>query len=841
MTDFILRIYKFFARHTKTRYTTLILSSVVMIFFGLKVNYEEDISKLLPSTDNSNEKLAFNQLRVKDKIFILFTSRDSDIVVDQDKMVEISDQFTEEIMSLDSTTHYISDILYKLDEDLLVDAIGYLCDNFPLFVDSSSYQIIDTLQTNEHIARQMVDNYETLTSQSGIAFKDMIASDPIGLRSIIFDKFNEIKNGLGSNMSMYDSHFFTPDSTIAIAYISPSFKSFDSKSGQKLVELIETEISKIESEYPEIKILFHGAPIQSVYNARQIKKDLTLTLSISLVIICLIIGICFKNKSTLPMLIAPVIYGAFFALTLMYLIKGTMSLLALGIGAIVLGVALSYCLHVITHYKYVSTPERVIKEQAKPVFLGCLTTIGSFLGLLFTQSELLKDFGLFASFALIGTTFFSLIFLPHFFNPQRNRKSKKAFKALERFNSHPFEKHKLLIASIIILSGVCFYTQRWVTFDANLKNIGYFEPKIVTSMNTLAAKTQPGYVTTYYASASSDLDTAIMRSREMSQKLDSLKSIGKIKGYSKAASLFTTTEEQENNIAQWHNYWTEERKQNIKTIVDKECKNVGMSAKFFAPFDDMIENDYEPESLFDAGIIPDGLLANMIEYTDSVYMVFTPVQMKTENQTEVGKEIVKIPDCVVIDPMFYTTEMVKTINDDFNIALNISMAFVFIVLLISLRNIILSILAFIPMTLSWYIVLGVMGIFGMQFNLINIVISTFIFGIGVDYSIFVMDGLLSKAKSQDEPQLLVYHKTAIFFSAVILMITTGSLLLATHPALASIGISTIIGMSSAVILAYSLQPFLYHILVKFIIKKGYKVKWLNNDDTKKQNNDKKTL
>ena len=138
----------------------------------------------------------------------------------------------------------------------------------------------------------------------------------------------------------------------------------------------------------------------------------------------------------------------------------------------------------------------------------------------------------------------------------------------------------------------------------------------------------------------------------------------------------------------------------------------------------------------------------------------------------------------------------------------------------------LMILAFLPMTLSWFIVLGCMGILGLQFNLINIVISTFIFGIGVDYSIFVMEGLLSKAKSQSEPRLLIYHKTAIFFSAVVLMITTGSLILATHPALKSIGIATIIGMSSAVALAYILQPFLFHVIVKFMLKYKIKAKWL---------------
>jgi hypothetical protein len=79
-----------------------------------------------------------------------------------------------------------------------------------------------------------------------------------------------------------------------------------------------------------------------------------------------------------------------------------------------------------------------------------------------------------------------------------------------------------------------------------------------------------------------------------------------------------------------------------------------------------------------------------------------------------------------------------------------------------------------------------MVIFGKQFNLVSVVISTFIFGIGVDYSIFVMSGLLDKGNN---PDLLKYHKTAIFFSAVILIITVGSMMFARHPAISSVGFS----------------------------------------------------
>ena len=123
------------------------------------------------------------------------------------------------------------------------------------------------------------------------------------------------------------------------------------------------------------------------------------------------------------------------------------------------------------------------------------------------------------------------------------------------------------------------------------------------------------------------------------------------------------------------------------------------------------------------------------------------------------------------------------------------------------------VVAFMPMFFSWYVVQGWMAIFGLPFNLINIVISTFIFGIGVDYSIFVMQGLLNGLHDK-ENKLLEYHKIAIFLSAFVLIIVVIAMLLATHPAIKSIGISTLIGMISTILITYTLQPLCFRYLTK---------------------------
>ena len=53
----------------------------------------------------------------------------------------------------------------------------------------------------------------------------------------------------------------------------------------------------------------------------------------------------------------------------------------------------------LAHQNHVSTVQQLIKEITYPLTVGSFTTIGAFFGLTFTTSELLRDFGLFASLA----------------------------------------------------------------------------------------------------------------------------------------------------------------------------------------------------------------------------------------------------------------------------------------------------------------------------------------------------------------------------------------------------------------------------------------------------------
>lgn len=822
-------------------YTLLTLSSVLFVYFGLKVEYEENIAKLLPQTEAASESgLAFGNLRVKDKVFIQLAARkvEADERPDNLKGAEgaeepaspqsqapstteeqaahlaaCADELVEALMARDTATHYIAHILSRIEDDLLVNGLDYALMNVPAFVDEGCYARFDSLLTPEAIDLQMVQNYTLVMEDEEGSASTMVGQDPAALRMALLPQGKALAGGIGG-YTMIDGQLFSPDSTVALAFLSPNFNSFNSKAGTYLISMLEEEIEAFEERHPEVEVLFHGSPVQSVFNSRQIKGDLILTVGLSLLVICVGIGVCFRNKSTLWMLLAPVAYGTFFALACIWWIKGQMSLMAMGIGALVLGVALSYCLHVLTHYKYVNDPEQVLRDQSTPVCLGCITTIGAFLALLFTQSDLLKDFGLFASFAMVGTTLFALIFLPHFFRPERNRKNERAFRLLDRVNSYPIDRSRILRWSIVAVCVVTFFTADRVGFDSNLRNIGYNEPKVIRSGEQYAAKVNRGLASMYYAASAPTLDEALIYNKVITATLDSLQEAGVVKQFSRSSALFIPTAEQEERIARWAGYWTPERVYEVRTLLTASARRHGLNPDMFEPFYIMVESEYEPTSLYDAEVLPESLLSNFIEESDNRFLVFTSVQMTEEDKMAVSNAVSACPHAVVIDPFFYTSDMVRLLNDDFNTILGISSLFVFVVLLISFRSLSQATLAFIPMSLSWYVVKGLMALAGLEFNLINIIIATFIFGIGVDYSIFVMTGLLAQARNQGD-SLLTYHKTAIFFSAVVLMVVLGSLLFATHPAIHSIGLSTLIGMSSTILITYALQPALFRWLMRF--------------------------
>ena len=159
MHRIFLPIYRFFQKNKALMYGLLIASTVVFGWFGSKLQYEEDIIKLLPRSSTSNE-LAFSDIGLIDKIFVQVTSRDTLNPLPPEQLGALVEEYCNLLEQKDSATHYLKGVFAALDIDTALEAMDYGLGHLPSFVDTSWYALIEQKLEPEAFQAQMEKNYD---------------------------------------------------------------------------------------------------------------------------------------------------------------------------------------------------------------------------------------------------------------------------------------------------------------------------------------------------------------------------------------------------------------------------------------------------------------------------------------------------------------------------------------------------------------------------------------------------------------------------------------------------------------------------------------------------------
>lgn len=817
MTQFFIGLYDYFERHKILFYLSLISCVLLMGFFALQVRFEENITQFFPDTkDSQNTIKVFDNLKIKDKIIIMLSSADTCHRVEPDSLIETAGQLQQTLTEKAGGT-LIKGIFAQVDQNLIGGATDFVYEHLPLFLTDMDYQRFDSLLTEKGIQATMQKNYTNLLSPAGIALRSYILRDPLGLGSEALKHLQDFQ--LEANYEIYDEHIFSKDGSTLLMFITPVFSTGSTGKNDELIKILEEELQHVQKESPTIRAEYFGGPSVGVYNARQIKKDTILTSSLALLIIIVFISLVFKRKRSIPLIITPVLFGGLFALFLIFFIKGSISAIAVGAGSAVMGIALSYSIHMLAHQNHVSTVQQLIKEIAYPLTVGSFTTIGAFLGLIFTSSDLLRDFGLFASLALVGTTLFCLIYLPHFLKGQADVKQGRVLRIIEKINAYSYEKNKWLVGGILVITVICLFTSQKVGFNNDMMSLNYEPQHLKQSEEKLMQLFDNDEKTVLFVSVGKDMNQATETYAVTNRKLSALKDQGLIKDYASASQFLISPQEQQLRLKRWKDYWTDEKQQQIREQLETTAAEYRFRPGSFDPFYQWLNQPFgEYHYATQEDDLSGKLLNEWQTSADSITMLISQIRISEQNKETVYQNFSKDQDVVIFDRSYFANKWVSAINDDFYLILYISSFLIFFALWFSYGRIELTLMSFLPMLVSWVIILGLMGILGIEFNIINIILSTFIFGIGDDFSIFIMDGLQNKYRTGQK--VLNSHKTAIFFSAFTTVVGMGALVFAKHPALQSISLISILGMIAVVLVAYTIQPLIFRFFIVGPASKG---------------------
>ncbi len=143
---------------------------------------------------------------------------------------------------------------------------------------------------------------------------------------------------------------------------------------------------------------------------------------------------------------------------------------------------------------------------------------------------------------------------------------------------------------------------------------------------------------------------------------------------------------------------------------------------------------------------------------------------------------------------------------------------IFLYLMLTLRNIRTTLLVMLPTLAGAILTLGLMRLTGVQFNLANLVILPLILGIGV------VDGVHILHRYREEPECgenVVSKSTgqAVMLTSLTTMIGFGSLMVADHQGVYSVGLVLTLGVGSCLITSVTLLPA----LMKLCCARGWKI------------------
>src|SRR5690606_39069912 len=434
MGNWFFKAYQFLLKNKIASAFVLLLVLFGLTFLVSKIRFEEDISKLIPiNSENQDLQKVLKTVNFTDKIIVTIHKNDSTEI---DELTQYDTEFIDSLQA--QSSQYIKSIRGRVNDDDLLRTMGFVYENLPLFLDKEDYKTIAGKLQNDSIFAITEANYRTLISPSGIVSKDMILKDPLGLSFIALKKLRQL--GVSDDFFLKDGFLVSKDEKNILLFITPKFSSSETAENSKFAEQLYALQNTLDQKYSgNVSSEYFGAALIAVANAEQIKNDIQFTVYITFTLLILIF-IFFYRKIYIPLILfVPTFFGGLLAVALLYLIRGEISAISLGIGSVLLGVTLDYPLHILTHIRSNEPCKSIYKNVTEPILMSSLTTALAFLCLLFLDSQALQDLGIFAAVSVLGAAVFALLFIPLVYKNPASQK--RRINILDKVAAYPYHQN----------------------------------------------------------------------------------------------------------------------------------------------------------------------------------------------------------------------------------------------------------------------------------------------------------------------------------------------------------------------------------------------------------------
>jgi 1-acyl-sn-glycerol-3-phosphate acyltransferase len=785
----------------------------ISIYAGIKIKKTEDISQIIPVDNELKRYLdASDIVKFNERIILNIHASDSTKSVSSDSLIEYSDTLVSAFKT--KIGDKILEIRNEISQNVMEDVYNIYDRNLPIFLEENDYLHIDSLLTENQINKTLEADYKSLISPTSLITKRFIGRDPLNITPIALKRLQSFQ--FDENYKILNDHILTRNEKNLFVFIDSKYNNSQTAENGKLLDEINLIIKNQQKKYPGIQAEIFGSPAVAVGNADRIKSDVIFTGVLALLILFTFMTLYFRKIEVFFVIYLPALLGTLFALVLMYIFQGEISSISLGIGLVFVGISIDYTLPIFVHFQTKEKPEELFTDLTWPILMSCFTTVIAFFLLLFLRSQMLRDLGMFAGLSGTFAAIFALFIVPHFLRKKIVEKeifseNKLKGKLLDRFSAYEFHKNKYLVGIVLIISIFSFFTASDAKFETDMDKMNYMSPELRKAEADLNKISSAARRSMYLVSTGRTLNEALQNNEKVFEKIRKLKKRNIVRACMEVSPVLISDSLQKLRIKRWTQFWTFEKKEKLQQNLLEQGKQFGFKENSFVGFYQKLDNQVFKTDTAGLNRLRKMFLKDLISEHQSKSSVVMLLKLDQMSKAEVYKTIKSYENLVIVDKKYLTEKIVKVLEEDFNVLVGLSTLCVVIILFFYFGRIETGFIAMIPMALSWYWLLGFMEIFDIKFTVFNIIVSTFIFGIGIDYSIFIVQAMQDEYQSQKKN--VDSYKTFAMMSTIVTIMVVGVLIFAKHPAMKSIAVLTIVGMLFVVVLTYIMLPILFNFLV----------------------------
>jgi len=771
-------------------------------------------------------------------------------------MVEAPSCFSQE-----KSESFIDLLAKKLRESELIREVEYksgepkprsldkgLITYLPLILKKSDLKRLASKLSDAGIKEQIQKNKMLLMTPFGMAMKEGINADPLWLRDLLISILytSSAKQPIG----LYRGYYRTTDKRTYFLFIQPKKPPQDITFSKKLMaevrDIERISLSELSEKYGDpaggFMISYTGGYPIAISDEATTKRDIKITITTSFLGVLILFGLSFRRARSIFYVVAPLAISIIWTLGFARVVFHHLNILTCVFSAVLIGLGIDFAIHIFTRYfaqdeKGLDLPTRLkhtFQKTGGGIIIGGITTATAFYAIALSDFRAFRELGILTGtgilFCLVAMIFLLPSLLVYFSGKRGNgRDVSMASFGLEKLLGTIWKSPRALLTTSLVIICLLGIKGVKIGFDENLRNFRRADNDLLLLQERVTGWLggSTGQVLLVVEGKSeSDL---MERNGSIHKALKELYSSGLISGVKSISDFLPSPDQQMINrefIKMHPEYFNLKR---IRRTFNKALGENGFEIgnrydEYFEALSSALlaEEILLPSSILDTEIgcmLRRFILGKSDSYSLVTYVIPKKDLWSRADTADLKDTIIrKLMDkgiekdtYILTGANLLTGELKGIIIKNLQSSMWLAGSMVVLALLIYYRSLGLLALASLPLVVGLVALSGVMVLFHLDFNFLNIIVLPMIIGIGIDDGIHLVN-TFTQAKHGDIIDATIKTGRAVVLTSLTTLGGFGSIALSHYPGLRSMGYVACIGIITCLFASIMVLPAIFSII-----------------------------